>query len=152
MKVEGLFPRLGSQPFACCCCCWVAPHVQLFVTPWTAAHQASLSFTISRGLPTFMFIASVMPSSHLLLWHPLLLPLVFPSIRDCSNESSVCIRCDWLVWSPCYSRDFQESSPAPQLEGINSLVSAFFKVQLSQLNVTTGKTVALTIWTPVLAV
>ena len=58
-------------------------HVWLFATPWTAARQASLSLTISRSLPKFMFIASVMPSSHLILWHPLLLlPLIFPSIRD----------------------------------------------------------------------
>ena len=63
-------------------------HVQLSVTPWTAEHQASLSLTISQSLPKFMFIASVMPSSRLILWHPLLLlPLMFPRIRDFSNES-----------------------------------------------------------------
>ena len=62
--------------------------VQFFVTPWTAALQASLSLLISWSLPKFMFIASVMPSSHLILWHPLLLlPSIFPSIRDFSNES-----------------------------------------------------------------
>ena len=62
-------------------------HVQLFVTPWTAAHQASLSRTISRSLPKFMSIALVMPSSHLILWGPLFLPLsIFCSIRDFSNE------------------------------------------------------------------
>ena len=61
----------------------------VFVTPWTAAHQASLSFTISQSLPKFMFIALVMPSSHLILWcPPLLLPSTFPSVRDFSNESS----------------------------------------------------------------
>ena len=60
-------------------------HVQLFATPWTAARQASLSLTISQSLPKFMFIAWVMPSSHLILWHPLiLLLLIFPSIRDFS--------------------------------------------------------------------
>ena len=53
------------------------------MTPWTAARQASLSFTISWSLPKFMSIASVMPSSHLILWCPLLLPSVFPSIRVC---------------------------------------------------------------------
>ena len=58
MKIKGLFPRLGSKTLAYCCC-WVAPHVQLFVTPRTAAHQASLSLTISWGLPTFMSIALV---------------------------------------------------------------------------------------------
>ena len=60
-------------------------HVQLFATPWTAARQASLSLTISQSLPKFMFIAWVMQSSHLILWHPLiLLLLIFPSIRDFS--------------------------------------------------------------------
>ena len=73
-------------------------HVWLFVTPWTAARQASL-FTISQSLPKFMSLASVMPSSHLILWHPLLLlPSIFPSIRDFSNKSAVHIR--WLKhWS-----------------------------------------------------
>ena len=61
--------------------------VRLFVTPWTTAFQASLSFTISRSLPKFMSIESVVPSSHLILCHPLLLlPLIFPSIRVFSNE------------------------------------------------------------------
>ena len=63
--------------------------VQLFATPWTAAQQASLSFTISQSLPKFMSIALVMPSSHLILWHPLLLlPSIFPNIRVFSNESA----------------------------------------------------------------
>ena len=54
--------------------------LQLFTTPWTAARQASLSLTISQSLPKFMSIASVMPSSHLILWHPLLLcPQFFPA-------------------------------------------------------------------------
>ena len=60
--------------------------VWLFITPWIATHQASLSPTISQSLPKFMFIASVMPSSHLILWCPLLLlPAIFLSIRDFSN-------------------------------------------------------------------
>ena len=63
-------------------------HVQLFATPWTAAHQASLSFTISRSLFKFMSIEWVMPSNYLILYHPLpLLPSVFPSIRVFSKES-----------------------------------------------------------------
>ena len=67
--------------------------VWLFATPWTAASQASLSLTISQSVPKFMFIASVMPSSHLILWCPLLLlPLIFPSIRGFSNYLSVHIR------------------------------------------------------------
>ena len=68
-------------------------YVQLFVTPWTAAHQASLSFTISQSLLKFMSIGSVMPSNHLILCHScLLLPSIFPSIRVFSNESVLCIR------------------------------------------------------------
>ena len=67
--------------------------VRLFVTPWTAACQASLSLTISQSLPKFMSIASVMSSSHLILWLPLLLlPSIFPTIRDFSNELAVRIR------------------------------------------------------------
>ena len=66
--------------------------VQLFVTPWTAAHQASLSFTISQSLLKLMSIESVMPSNHLVLCHPLLLPSIFPSIRVFSNESVLCTR------------------------------------------------------------
>ena len=67
--------------------------VQLFVTPWTAARQASLSITNSRSLLKPMSLKSVMPSHHLLLCHPLLLlSSVFPSIRDFSNESVLRIR------------------------------------------------------------
>ena len=67
-------------------------HVRLFTTPWTAARQASLSFTISHSLLKFMSIELVMPSNHLILCHPLLLPSIFPSIRVFSNESAVHIR------------------------------------------------------------
>ena len=68
-------------------------HVQLFVTLWTAAHQAPLSFTISQSLLALMFTESVMPPNHLNLCHPsLLLHAVFPSIRVFSNESSLCMR------------------------------------------------------------
>ena len=67
--------------------------VQLFVTPWTVAHQASLSITNSWGLLKLMTIKSVMPSNHLILCHPiLLLPSIFPSIRVFSNESVLLIR------------------------------------------------------------
>ena len=70
------------------------PHrVRLFATPWTAARQASLALTSSQSLPKFRSIASVMPSSHLIFWCPLLLlPSIFPSIRDFSSESTVHIR------------------------------------------------------------
>ena len=67
--------------------------VLLFATPWTAALQASLSFTDSRSLLKLMSIESVMPSSHLILCHPLLLlPSIFPSIRVFSSESVLPIR------------------------------------------------------------
>ena len=69
-----------------------------FVTPWTAARQASLSLTISRSLLKFISVGLVMSSNHLILCHLLLLPSVFPSIRVFSDESSLLIR--WLKdWS-----------------------------------------------------
>ena len=68
-------------------------HVQLLVTPWTAARQASLSITNSWSLLKLMSIVSVMPPNHLILCHPLLLPpSIFPSIRVFSNESVLCIK------------------------------------------------------------
>ena len=68
-------------------------HVQLFVTPWAAAHQASLSLTISWSLLKLMSIESVMPSNYLILCHPLfLLPSIFRSIRVSSRESALLIR------------------------------------------------------------
>ena len=67
-------------------------HVQLFVAPWTAACQASLSTTNSQSPPKPMSIELVMPSNHLILCHPLLLPSIFPSIRVFSNESALRIR------------------------------------------------------------
>ena len=76
--------------------------VWLFATSWTAAHQASLSFTISRSLLKLMSIESVMPSNHLILCSPLLFPPIFPSIRIFSNESVLRIR--WpKYWSFSYS-------------------------------------------------
>ena len=77
-------------------------HVQLFMTPWTAARQASLSITNSRSLFKLTSIESVMPSNHLILCRPLLLPSIFPSIRVFSNESVLCIR--WPnYWSFSFS-------------------------------------------------
>ena len=67
--------------------------VRLFATPWTAAHQASLSFTVSQSLLKLLSSESVMPSNHLILCRPLLLlPSIFPSIRVFSNESALHIR------------------------------------------------------------
>ena len=86
--------------------------VQLFVTPKTTTCQASLAPAISQSLPKFLSIASLMPSSHLILWCPLLLlPSVFPSIRDFSNELAVGIR--WpkyrsFSFSNCPSNEYSE--------------------------------------------
>ena len=83
-------------------------HVQLFVTPWTAARQASLSITNSRSLPKLMSIESVMPSNHLILCCLLLLLLsVFPNIRVFSNESALRIR-----WPKYWSFSFNISPPS----------------------------------------
>ena len=70
-------------------CCSVVRSCLIFETPWTAACQASLSFTTSWSLPKLMSTESVMPSNHLILCHPLILPSVFPSIRIFSNESTL---------------------------------------------------------------
>ena len=89
--------------------------VLLFVTPWTAACQASLSFTISRSLLKLMFIKSVMPSNHLILCHPLLLlPSIFPSIKVFSNESVLHIR-----WPKYWSFSFN-ISPSNEYPGLIS--------------------------------
>ena len=141
-----------------------------FATPWTAACQASLSLTISRSLSKFMFIASMMPFSHLILWHSLLLlPLIFPNIGDFISEPVGHIR-----WPKIWSFNCSISS-SNEYSGLISLkidwfallaaqgtlrhilqhhhskasllwCSAFFTVQLSQTYGTTGKTIALTIW------
>ena len=145
--------------------------VQLFVTPRTAAHQASLSITNSRNPPKAMSTESVIPSSHLILCCPLLLlPSIFPSIRVFSNESALRIR--WPnYWS--FSFSISPSNEHPGLTSfrmdwleflavqgtLKSLLqhhsskasilrrSAFFIVQLSHPYMTTGKTIALTRWT-----
>ena len=81
-------------------------HVLLFGTPWTAAHQASLSITNSLSLAKLVSIESVMPSNHLILCHPLLLlPSIFPSLRVFSNESALCIR-----WPKYWNFSFNISS------------------------------------------
>ena len=90
-------------------------HVRLFVTPWTAARQASLSFTISQSLLRLISIESVMPSSHLILCHPLLLlPSIFPSIRVFSKESALRIR-----W-PKYGSFSFSISPSNEYSGLIS--------------------------------
>ena len=90
-------------------------HVWLFVTPWTAARQASLSITNSWSSPKPMFIESVMPSTHLILCHPLLLlPSIFPRIRVFSNESALGIR-----WPKSWSFSFK-ISPTNEHPGLIS--------------------------------
>ena len=87
-------------------CCSVAQSCPTLATPWTAAHQTSLSFTISWSLLKLMSIESVMPSNHLILCCPLLLlPSVFPSIRVFSSESALPIR-----WPKYWSFSFSISS------------------------------------------
>ena len=146
-------------------------HVQLFATPWTAAHQASLSITNSWSLLKLMSIESVMPSNHLILCRPLLnLPSIFPSIRVFPNESALHIR-----WPKYWSFSFNISTSNEHsglisftidwldflaVQGtLKSLLqhhsskasilwcSAFFTIQLSHPYMTTGKTKALTRWT-----
>ena len=141
--------------------------VQLFASPWTAAHQASLSITNSRSLLKLMSIKSAMPSNHLILCHPLLPSSIFPSIRVFSNESVLHIR-----WPKYWSFSFS-ISPSNEYSGLIPLridwldllavqgtfktllqhhsskasilqCSVFFMVQLSYPYMTTGKTIALT--------
>ena len=143
--------------------------IWLFATSWTAAHQASLFFTISWSLLKLMFIELVMPSNHPILCRPLLLlPSIFPSIRVFSNESVLRIR--WpKYWS--FSFNISPSSVYSRLtsfridrfnllavQGILSLFqhhtskasviqcSDFFMVQLSHPYMTTVETISLTIW------
>ena len=94
-------------------------HVQLFVTPWTAALQASLSITNSWSLLKLMSIESVMVSKHLILCRPLLLRLsIFPIISTFSNESVLCIR-----WSKYWSFSFN-ISPSNEHSGLISQFSS----------------------------
>ena len=75
-------------------------HVQLFVTLWTAAHQASLSFTVSQSLLTLVSTESMLPPNHLTVCHPLLLPSVFPSVKVFPDESALRIRWpDYWIFS-----------------------------------------------------
>ena len=143
----------------------------LFVTPRTAAHQASLSITNSQCLLKFMSIKSVMWSNHLMLCHPLLLLVsIFPSIRVFPNKSVLCFR-----WPKYWSFSFS-IIPSNEYSGLISFridwfdllavqgtlksllqhhrskasipqCSDFFIVQLSHPYMTTGKTIALTRWT-----
>ena len=100
-------------------------HVLLFATPWTVAHQPSLSFTISQSLLKLMSIESVMPSNHLILCHPLLLlPSIFPSIRVFSNESALHIR-----WPKYWSSSI---SPSNEYSGLISFRIDWFDLPAVQ--------------------
>ena len=158
----GVFVQFSSVQSLSC--------VQLFATPWTAAHQASLSITNSQNLLKVMSIESVMASNHLICCPLLLLPSIFPSIRVFSNESALHLR-----WPKYWSSSFN-ISPSNEYSGLisfrmdwldllavqetlKSLLQhhsskasilwrlAFFIVQLSHPYMTTGKTIALTRWT-----
>ena len=99
----------------CLCFCSVTQSYSTLWDPWTAAHQASLSFTISQSLPKLMCIESVMPSNHLILCRPLLLlPSIFPRIRVFSNESAFLIR-----WPKYWSFSFS-ISPSNEYSGLIS--------------------------------
>ena len=143
-------------------------HVWLFVIPWTAARQASLSITKSQSLLKLMSIEMVMPSNRLIRCPPLLLlPSIFPRVRVFSKESVLCIR-----WPKCWSFSFS-ISPSSEYWGLISFgidwfdilavqgtlksllqlhsskisilwCSDFFMVQLSHPYMTIGKTIALT--------
>ena len=105
----------------------VPRHVQFFKTPSTAAHQASLSLTISRSLPDFISIALVMPSNHLILCHPLLLlPSLFPRIRVFSNELAHCIG-----WPNYWSFSFS-ICPSTEYSGLISFKIDWFDLPAVQ--------------------
>ena len=89
-------------------------HIRLFVTPWTAARQASLSFTISQSLLKLMSIELVMPTDHLILCRPLLLlPSIFPSTRVFSSKSALLL----ITWPKCWSFSFS-ISPTKEYSGL----------------------------------
>ena len=174
MKVENSMLRKGiggalsqlceSSRFSCLV--QSLSRVQLFVTPWTAAKQASLSITNSQSLPKFTSIELVRPSNHLILWHPLLLlPSIFPSISVFSSESS--LRMKWpKYWSFSFSIGPSNEHPGLMsfrmdwldllaVQGtLKSLLQyhsskasilwclAFFMVQLLHPYMTIGKTIA----------
>ena len=106
---------------------WLLSCVRLSVTPWTAAHQASLSFTIPWSLLRLMSFESAMPSNHLILCHPLLLlPSIFPSIRAFPNESALHIR-----WPQYWSFSFS-ISPSNEYSGLILLGIDWFDLHAIQ--------------------
>ena len=139
--------------------------VQLFATPWTAAHLSSLSITNSRSLLKLMYIELVMPSNHLILYRPLfLLPKSFPASGSFPISQFFCIRCP-KYWSFSFSISLSNEYSglisfgliSLQFKGLSRIFSnnhsskasvlwhsAFFIFQLSHTFMTNGKTIALT--------
>ena len=143
-------------------------HFRLFATPWTAAHQSSLSFTNSQSALRLTSVELVLPSNQVILFRPLLLPSIFSSIRVFSSESALCIR-----WPEYWSFSFN-NSPSNEYSRLVSFridqfdlaaqgnpksllqhnlkasilrPSAFLTVQFSHPRMTTGETIGLTRWT-----
>ena len=163
-----LQPQQGRRQ--CLCSVYSLSLVQLFVNLWTAACQASLSITNSRSLLKLIAIESVMPFNHLILCHPLLIPpSIFPSIKVFSNESvlhigwpkywsfsisiisskeysgMISFRMDWLDLLAA-----QRTCKSSQHHSSKAIIlrrSTFFTVWFSHPYMTTGKTIALNIWT-----
>ena len=164
MHLSELVNFLWRSSSVLLCYCSVV-QLCLFATPWTAACQAPLSFTVSWNLLRFMSTESVMPSNHHILCCSLLfLPSIFPSIRVFSSESALHIK--WLkYWSFSFSFSINPSSECSGLISFkidwfdlfavqgtlksllqhHSLKASVLWTQPSQLYVTTGKTIALTI-------
>ena len=145
--------------------------VRLFATPWTAAHQASLSFTISLSFLKLMSFESEMPSDHLILCHPLFLPpSIFPSIRVFPSESALCtrrpkawnfsfvitlsnaysgqisFRVDWFDFLTVH-RSLKSLLQHHSLKASVLWPSAFFIIPLLHPCMAARKTIALTLWT-----
>ena len=164
LKFLSTEPLMLSNQLILCCPLHLFSSVQsfsriwLFATPWIAARQTSLSITNSRNLLKLMSIKSVMPSSHLILCHPLLLlPPIPPSIRAFSNESTlrmrgpkywsfslsispsnehpglISFRMDWLDLLAVQGNS-QESSPTPQFKSINFSALSFHSPTLTSIH------------------
>ena len=103
-------------------------HVWLFATTWNAARQASLAFTISQSLLKFMSVELVMPSSHLILCQPLLLPPIPPSIRVFSTESNLCMQ-----WTKYWNFSFS-ISPSNEYTGLISFRMDWLDLQSKGLS------------------
>ena len=144
-SISVLVPVPHSEWTLCILCfsCQSLSCVWLFVTPWTAAHQASLSITNSQSSLKLMSIELEMPSNHLIVWFPLLLPSTFPSIRVFSNEPFLHI-INWALasvlpmnvqdWSPLALTSlisFQSKGPSRVFANTTVQNQKFFSTQFS---------------------